>query len=440
MGSLLRVRDVQALNRSFRHLAEVQAALLDHLRQVEEERRARRPWLAPLLAAAGLALGLGLGILGLALWERSRPAEAVQVQLPPLEIPAPRVDVQVPATGLDAEDLERWRREEAAARAEERQRLLELTERLLEREQETLRLLQVLGTRPSGAAAGLEAEAPAAGAATPAAEPAAKEGRAEASPAETAGLLEAEDPWLGALNGLLASDGYHRLRFTRGQRREGAPVLEDVTLLEWGEDDLLDGLVKAAEAEFELHRMTATLVLRLRDGYRRRGSTRLALPPGGTRIDLTEVNVAAWLAHWPELARDEESATPLAEAVQPVRNPAVEAVRQAVDELLARPRSYGYYRLTALGDLEGGRLRLVQIPWYDAGGRLVKTLEADSLEIRLHPTGTVELLLRDGAILEGGRRLPFYEDRYRLYLPGQDLEAWRAAGAPYVEAGSGKGP
>ena len=37
-GSLLRLRDVQALNRSFRRLAEVQEVLLDRLEELEEEK------------------------------------------------------------------------------------------------------------------------------------------------------------------------------------------------------------------------------------------------------------------------------------------------------------------------------------------------------------------------------------------------------------------
>ncbi|MDP6963991.1 MAG: hypothetical protein QGF46_07490, partial [Planctomycetota bacterium] len=37
-GSLLRLRDVQALNRSFRRLAEVQEVLLDRLEALESEK------------------------------------------------------------------------------------------------------------------------------------------------------------------------------------------------------------------------------------------------------------------------------------------------------------------------------------------------------------------------------------------------------------------
>ncbi|MBT5120957.1 MAG: hypothetical protein HOM34_09575, partial [Planctomycetes bacterium] len=44
-GSMLRLRDVQVLNRSFRQLAEVQEALLDRLEELENERTSPRRWL-----------------------------------------------------------------------------------------------------------------------------------------------------------------------------------------------------------------------------------------------------------------------------------------------------------------------------------------------------------------------------------------------------------
>ena len=57
------------------------------------------------------------------------------------------------------------------------------------------------------------------------------------------------------------------------------------------------------------------------------------------------------------------------------------------------------------------------------------------MEIRIHRTGSVELLLRGGALLEGGMKRPFYEDRFRLHLPRQPLEQWRATGVPVTEVG-----
>ena len=64
-GSLLRLRDVQALNRSFRRLAEVQEALLDRLDALEAEHRSpwqrALPWMASgVLALAAIALVLVL--------------------------------------------------------------------------------------------------------------------------------------------------------------------------------------------------------------------------------------------------------------------------------------------------------------------------------------------------------------------------------------------
>ena len=47
-----------------------------------------------------------------------------------------------------------------------------------------------------------------------------------------------------------------------------------------------------------------------------------------------------------------------------------------------------------------------------------------------------ELLLRNGAFLDGGVKSPFSSDRFSLHLPRQDLQAWRDAGVPFTEVES----
>ncbi len=67
-GSLLRLRDVQALNRSFRRLAEVQEALLDRLETLEEEKTQNRRLQGPPTAIGGAGLGCGLGANAFVVW------------------------------------------------------------------------------------------------------------------------------------------------------------------------------------------------------------------------------------------------------------------------------------------------------------------------------------------------------------------------------------
>jgi len=429
-GSMVRLRDVQALNRSFRRLAEVQEALLRQMQELEQERRRQRAWLAPALVAGGLAAGLGLAAVALVWWQSSRPPERIEAQAPQpppvINLEPTPVTVQVPEdpalramAGVMQEHMESLRGDQLAYR----EQLAELTGRLLDSEQEKIDILKQIAAQPAPAAA--------------AAEPAAPPPQLQLPGADGA----TADPWVGVVNGLLAVDGHSNLRFQEATRVPGAARLEDVVLLEWGADGLLAGAIRAGRAEFELHRMTGNLVLRFFDGSRAAGGARVALPSEGLRIDLEQVAVDAWLEHFPELSdvkADPESAA--AAGPTDLRQPAVpgssvRAVRDALDALISRRGSFHYYKLGALGGVDGTVLKLVQINWHDNAGRLVKTIEADTLTVRLHPKGnSVELELRNGAFLSAEGRSPFSSDLFRLYLPKQDLDAWRASGVPYVEA------
>lgn len=428
-SSLLRLRDVQALNRSFRRLAEVQEALLRQMQELERERRRQRAWIAPLLAVGGMMGGLGLAALAFVWWRGGQPPERIQVQAPAPNVtvePAP-VTIQVPKdpaltemADLMKAQMEGLRSDQLASRAQ----LADLTERLFNSEQEKIDLLkQVAVAAPEPAVAAVPP--PPMVLQTPASE------------------ALADDPWVGVVNGLLSLDGYSHLRFQEATRVPGAPRLEDVVLMEWKSDGQLDGLIRADRAEFELHHMTGNLVLRFFDGYRTGGAGRIALPADGLRLDLADVNAPAWLEHFPELSDlGGVVAAPAAagSSAEEVKEPAaagasVREIRNALDALISQRGSFHYYKLNALGGVNGTVLQLVQINWHDNAGRLVKTIEADTMVVRLHPKGnSVELELRNGAFLSEEGKSPFSSDLFRLYLPRQDLAAWRASGVPYVEA------
>ena len=94
-GSLLRLRDVQALNRSFRRLAEVQEVLLDRLEELEEEKIKQSKFNSPLLAISGMVLGVGLTAVAFVYMQ---PASEILVQQEPapITITQPEIVIQAP--------------------------------------------------------------------------------------------------------------------------------------------------------------------------------------------------------------------------------------------------------------------------------------------------------------------------------------------------------
>ena len=405
--------DFELVERELHALEQAHARLRgEHaLARVQLRRRVGTGMVAG-FTVVGVVLGGALG------WQLSRrePARppappAVQRVAPQPRPPRPaRLSQPAPVfvQGVDAEryaaledELQRLREHQAV----DQERIRSLTEHLLRREREFL-AAQLTPAEILAAVAPVPADA----------EPAAPE-------------EEPPDPWLPVLNDLLAVDGYHALRFETGTRVAGVPELTGVTVLQWDENGIVDALIKAERARFELHRMTETLVVRFFDGHRTVDGVRLALPPEGARLDFPEVRAAAWLEHFPEL---EAAAGPEPSAEQ---RRAAEGVRRALDGLLSHRGVHGYYRLAQLGAVEARRLRFVQLQWFDGGGALLKTFDADALEIHLHDNGTVELVLENGAILEGFLRRPFAGDQFRLYLTQQPLADWRRSGAPCLDAG-----
>ena len=455
-GSMLRLRDVQALNRSFRRLAEVQEALLDRLDALERE--SRSPWQRMLPWLAGGMLGLAGAALTLFAWPpRATPAAA-----------PPEIVVEVPSDPAVAEAVARMGEQVGRLldeRAEQQDQIEDLARRLLEAEESRLALLGQVG-RPAPAEA----------------VPAAADPRDDAVPAEAEGggrlavpdgpdepllpgVADADRTWIGVTNMLLRSDGFREVRLQQGTRLAEEAALQDVVWLEWGDDGVVEAAIEAARVDFHLHRMSGVLAIEFYDGWVAQGGVRTALPPGGRRADLVGVDVDAWLAHWPALAvgpagepSSDAPTEPAAEAAAAdaaaadagadaadaeaaARQESVaetapqfdaETVRLALDALMSKKGTYRYYRMAQLGSVDGRVLRMVQVNWYRNDGTLVKTIEADSAEVVLHEPGTVELLFKNGAFLEGPQRLPFSGDRFRLHLPRQSLDAWRTAGIPYA--------
>lgn len=507
---MLRNRDVQALMRSFRRMTEVQEALLEHLDGIEESRRRR--WVMPLFAVGSLVLGAGLATFGL-LWyqDQQGPLEVRMDQpaTPPPEITvqAPEVTVQAPENGIDAAFLEELvgRMEQlSVTRAEDRRLIAELNSRVVDRELELMRALREME------AGTFQAEPANASTDDPALDDGLNTGLAERGALDLPGGDETSDPttpateefdptaaptalseseeaevWLGALNGLISLGGHPEFRFRRGSRVEGASELHDVLFLIWGDDGLIDSVLRAERAEFRLQRSAASVEIRFLDGTRTRGSARTPIAGGGLRVILPEVDVRAWQEHFPELAETSASGviagpdTPaVAEATgegsetnpgtetgdpgsgaeestevdapvtdegdanQPPDAPAawaeerVEAMRASLDTLLREPRPSGHYQLQRVESVVGEELQGVRLAWFDASGKLFQYVEADRLQVHARGDGWYELQFRDGVFRRGDKATPFQGGLYRLHLSSQDPAAWEATGVPVHRAQS----
>jgi hypothetical protein len=455
-GSLLRLRDVQALNRSFRRLAEVQEALLDRLEALEEEKAQTSRFNGPLMAMGGVVLGLSMAVLAYVIWQNKEPLVVPAGPPPEITVQAPAVTVAAPDNSELTQAMSDMNANIASvlqAQREDRQQLGELTAKLLLSEEEKNNLMREFALAEERYQADLEA-----------ADIAAKENNqaASGSPLNTpdgagqsrsgAAFVDPDQVFVESLNGVLAADGYGSLRLQAGVLDDSGAALTNVTWMSWGRDGLAETVIRAARLEFELHQMTRTLVLRFFDGHRIAEGLRTQLPAAGLRLNLEDVSVATWLALLPGLTTaapatviaepkpvaqtTESTVVPEPPQAQPVAPAATNSkvVRKALDDLISHRGSFSYYRLNSLGSIDGNMLKMVQINWHDNSGRLVKTIEADTLEVILHPGGSVELLLRNGAFLDGGVKSPFSADRFRLHLPSQDLNSWRNSGVPYTES------
>lgn len=460
-GSLLRLRDVQALNRSFRRLAEVQEALLDRLETLEEEKVQQSRWNGPLLAMAGVILGVGMALIAFVMWQKQEgeqsPQQVVLQQDPAVvHVPTPEVTVLAPDNTELAEALDAMNANMAEVfkqQKADREALGELTEKLLLSEEEKLRLMQEFAQAEQKYRDDLAAEEAAAKPVVDSRLQVPNGGSTEEASASAEQDLP-QKTWVAVVNGLLAADGYSSLRLQRAERIQGQAALSGVTWMSWNTEGLVESIIHADRLTFEMHRMTGNLVLRFFDGSRTANGLRTVLPRDGLRLDLESRTLNAWMEHFPELTETTLEAQPDAIAANGANTPGpagtqppsstgsdgafrdARKMRKALDDLISPRGSFSYYRLSALESVDGRLLRMVQINWHDNSGRLVKTIEADTLEVLLHGSNSVELLLRNGAFLDGGVKSPFSSDRFSLHLPRQDLQAWRDSGVPYTEVES----
>jgi hypothetical protein len=145
---------------------------------------------------------------------------------------------------------------------------------------------------------------------------------------------------------------------------------------------------------------------------------------GVRRIHLAGVDPAPWIAAFPELLGSQDASRPGDDGLWDLLR-----VRQEVNRLLAADPRTGSWRLVALGGVLGTSLQAVHVVELDAEGGIVRRLFADRMRIRREASHVV-LELSEGVQDRGGKRAPFLDGRYRIFLTGSDASQWEAARIP----------
>ena len=145
---------------------------------------------------------------------------------------------------------------------------------------------------------------------------------------------------------------------------------------------------------------------------------------GTRRIELVQVDPLAWYEALPELFRE-----PLSDVVPDDGLWDGLLVRRRMNELLERELDSGRYRLAGLAGVVDDVLREVHVEELDERGRVQRRLFADRLSVRATESGLL-LFLEDGVQVRGGRKQPFLEGRFRIFLPRAPRAEWERAGVP----------
>ena len=305
----------------------------------------------------------------------------------------------------------------------------------LSREQEWLRFTQGLGelTRAAGVKTP-EFPPPLAG------EPSRSPNAAPAADNARLDRLRRGRALLPKLRALFVADELALDLLEVGEFQDGA--LGPVVLRELDADGRPYGTLCAERMHLEGSQSARTLTLVLEKGYERRGSERHAFddPAAGVpesaaesgarrgtrRFELPDVDPTRWLESVPELFDSSMAAGPNDDGKHDRT-----ALRVTLNLLLREDAAGGWWRLSGLGGVQQDVLRDIVLDGFDREGRVERKLFADRLTVYEESKG-VQLLLEHGAQLRGDQKLPFLEDRYRIFLPQADPQAWAKAGVPLV--------
>lgn len=316
---------------------------------------------------------------------------------------------------VHGEELTRLRNELAAA-----------DERRLEREREWLRFLKTLDQL------GLPKPAPE-HAFVPDVPEEERPKEPEPEPIDTA-KLEREAQIGRQLAALLAVEGVRGLDLLEcGHLGDGwiGPVLFRVI----DARGRLAGSLYAERLRLEGSRAARTLVLVFEGGYEMRGGERIQfgagegldgkpVESGVRRLVLDDCDPTEWLTSLAELA-PESNELPLVDDGKW----SLVYVRGALNRLLRQDAAQGYWRIKSVNGVLEGTLREVHLEGFDAAGKLDRRVFADRLRIVRQERGFL-LELEDGAQLRGDEKVPFFDGRFRIFLPRAVHAEWDAAVLP----------
>lgn len=190
------------------------------------------------------------------------------------------------------------------------------------------------------------------------------------------------------------------------------------------------GSVSAERLYLEGSLTGRTLTLVLEEGYERRAGdllpfegTEVGKRRGGERrIVLVRTDPRPWMDALPELFREQEPAPTLGYTGKTYGE-----LRRAVNQLLSEDAAGGRWRLEAFEGLGDAGLMGVNLIDLDVGGRTKRHLFADHLRVERRASGVV-LVLNDGIQMRGGRKTPFLNGRFRIFLPQALHAGWEEAG------------
>lgn len=192
------------------------------------------------------------------------------------------------------------------------------------------------------------------------------------------------------------------------------------------------GSITAERMRLEGSRAARTLTIVLEEGYERRMGERIPFAGSGgrnvRRMVLPHVDPAPWIEDLPELFDDASFAPPADDGKWDLGH-----VRMTLNTLLRLDAANGWYRVRILGGVQGQVLRNVMLEELDPDGRLERRLFADRIEVVPQERGML-LLCLGGAQERAGRKTPFLEGRYRIYLPRADGARWQESRIPIVDA------
>lgn len=233
-------------------------------------------------------------------------------------------------------------------------------------------------------------------------------------------------------NRLLELDGYGEWQFVRIGAIE-AGGMRDAALAERGPLGETRRFLVAKELRFEAFSGLRSLRLHLQGGYEQLGGAP-AKNFDGEEQELTwaDVRLSDWRALLEPRGLWQETGVVRTGAID-ARYPAADTMT-LLNEVFARAQGTRRFVLRRLdGVLEGPRLQGIELHQIEVGGGGLQVIyEAESAELWWDPVQkTAELRLEHGFQRRGTQRVPFFDQRSRVFLSFEKAEEWDPERVPY---------